>query len=190
MNVYDFDGTIYNGDSSIDFYLYVLRHKPSVLRYVPKQVLGFFLYGIKKIDKTRMKEYYFSFLKGIDTVAMTTSFWNENRNKIFSWYLAQKKDDDIIISASPEFLLSPICKNIQVGRLIASKVDLSTGKFYSINCRGEEKVRRLREETGIMYIDNFYSDSQSDLPLAKIANKTFLVNKGKISEWKFSEKDI
>lgn len=47
MNVYDFDGTIYNGDSTIDFFLYALKRNPSVLRYLPKQVWGFVLYGIK-----------------------------------------------------------------------------------------------------------------------------------------------
>lgn len=36
----------------------------------------------------------------------------------------------------------------------------------------------------VIHIDQFYSDSQSDLPLAKITDKTFLVNNGVVSEWK------
>ena len=32
MNVYDFDGTIYNGDSTIDFYIYALKSKPSIIK--------------------------------------------------------------------------------------------------------------------------------------------------------------
>ena len=36
----------------------------------------------------------------------------------------------------------------------------------------------------VIHIDQFYSDSQSDLPLAKIADKAFLVNNGVVREWK------
>lgn len=37
MNVYDFDGTIYDGDSSVDFFLYALKRMPSLIRYAPRQ---------------------------------------------------------------------------------------------------------------------------------------------------------
>lgn len=184
MNVYDFDGTIYNGDSTIDFFLYVLKHNPSVLRFFPKQAWGFVLYGTKRIDKTKLKEYFFSFLSVINTEELTESFWDQNQGRIFDWYLKQQKQDDIIISASPEFLLQPICDRLGIRCLIASEVDPQTGIFTGENCRGQEKVRRLDAGYNVTYIDSFYSDSHSDLPLAKIADKAFLVNKGVIKEWK------
>ena len=37
MNVYDFDGTIYDGDSTVDFFLHALKRNPSVLLHLPKQ---------------------------------------------------------------------------------------------------------------------------------------------------------
>ena len=37
IDVYDFDGTIYDGDSTVDFWLYCLRRKPSLLRFLPHQ---------------------------------------------------------------------------------------------------------------------------------------------------------
>ena len=83
MNVYDFDKTIYKGDSTIDFFLYVVKRKPLVLRYLPKQVLGFVLYKTKQIDKTKFKEYFFSFLSAINTDEMLETFWNRNQDKIF-----------------------------------------------------------------------------------------------------------
>ncbi len=79
MNVYDFDGTIYDGDSSVDFFLYALKQKPPLLRYVPRQVWGFILYGLKHINKTELKEYFFSFLSGIDVAILTEDFWNQNQ---------------------------------------------------------------------------------------------------------------
>lgn len=183
MNVYDFDGTIYNGDSTIDFYLYTLKKNPLILKYAPKQALGFMLYAIKQIKKTQLKEYFFSFLKGITAEKLVEGFWNENEHKIYQWYLNQKKSDDIIISASPEFLLKPICNRIEVEKLLATKVEISSGNIEGENCYGHEKLRRLKEEWNIVKIDEFYSDSLSDLPLADIAEKAFYVSKGTISKW-------
>lgn len=188
MNVYDFDGTIYNGDSTVDFFLYALKHNPSALLYLPKQVWGFVLYGTKRIDKTKLKEYFFSFLPAINAEELAESFWNQNQHKIFDWYLIQQKQDDIIISASPKFLLQPICNRLGVRHLIASEVDPGNGMFTGKNCRGLEKVQRLASEYNVTHIGNFYSDSHSDLPLAKIADKAFFVTKGKLSEWDYNEK--
>lgn len=184
MNVYDFDGTIYNGDSTVDFFLYALKHNRAVLGKLPKQACGFILYGFKRIDKTKLKEYFFSFLPAINADELVEAFWNSRQHKIFDWYRNQQKPDDIIISASPEFLLRPICKKLGIRSLIASSVDPKTGIFTGANCQGQEKLRRLEAEYHITHIDRFYSDSYSDLPLAKIAEKAFLVEKGAVKAWK------
>ena len=184
MNVYDFDGTIYDGDSTIDFFLYSLKKNPTLLRYLPKQAWGFMMYACKRIGKTQLKEYFFSFLKGVDASRTVDSFWAENQRKIYKWYLEQQKPDDIIISASPAFLLEPICSHIGINHLIASEVDPKTGVYSGENCRGQEKVRRLADEYNVTHIGSFYSDSQSDLPLAKIADAAYLVENGVVKEWK------
>ena len=183
MNVYDFDKTIYDGDSTVDFFLFVWKHQPSLIRYVPRQALGFLLYELKTINKTELKEYFFSFLSGIDAMKFADKFWEQNHRKIYRWYLEQQQPDDIIISASPEFLLTPICQRLEIRHLIASKVDVQSGRFSGKNCHGKEKVHRLAEEYHITHIDKFYSDSLSDLPLAQIAEQAFLIKKGKIIEW-------
>ena len=184
MNVYDFDGTIYDGDSTVDFFLYALKKQPSLIAYIPKQFWGFVLYGLKRIGKTELKEYFFAFLPAIDAEKMAEDFWDRNRKKIFSWYPEQHRFDDIVISASPEFLLQPICQRLGIDRLIASRVDVRTGKFVGENCRGPEKVRRLEAEYQVTRIDQFYSDSDSDLPLARIADQAYLIKKGEIQVWK------
>jgi len=184
MNVYDFDGTIYAGDSTVDFFLYSVKKNPLLLRYLPKQAWGFLLYICKRISKTQMKAYFFSFLKGIDCQSAVDSFWEQHQDKIYDWYLNQQKQDDMIISASPEFLLKPVCARMGINHLIASEVDPHTGMFTGENCRGQEKVRRLAAEFNVSHIDRFYSDSRSDLPLASIADEAFLVERGVVKEWK------
>lgn len=59
MNVYDFDNTIYDGDSSIDFYIFCLKRHPSILALFPHQVWGAVLYRLGKITKVRFKEIFF-----------------------------------------------------------------------------------------------------------------------------------
>ena len=38
MNVYDFDDTIYDGDSNVDFFIDLFKKYPSLLRYAPDLV--------------------------------------------------------------------------------------------------------------------------------------------------------
>ena len=66
INSYDFDGTIYDGDSSVDFYIYSIRKNKKVLLQVPIQLWGTILYLLRIIDKTKFKEYIFSYLKRIE----------------------------------------------------------------------------------------------------------------------------
>lgn len=187
MNVYDFDKTIYSGDSTIDFYLFSLKRKPSLIRYLPAQFFGFVLYFLKKIDKTKLKEIFFCFIKSIDCEKYVDEFWVRNKQKITGWYIEQQRNDDVIISASPDFLLRPICNQLGIKHLIASNVDQNSGKFLSENCYGAIKVERFKEKFGECRIDNFYSDSLSDFPMTQIANKSFLIVKGKINEWSREE---
>ena len=66
---------------------------------------------------------------------------------------------------------------------MASRVCSRTGKYEGLNCWGPEKVVRLKAQMGIDHCDRFYSDSQSDTPLAQIADEAFLIKKGKICPW-------
>jgi len=183
MNVYDFDHTIYDGDSSIGFYWFALCRRPHLIIFLPFQVWGMtlFLFGI--YSKERMKEAFFVFIRYIPVQETVCRFWDHNRKKIKSWYLSQKDDSDVIISASPEFLLEPlVCGYLGVA-LIASRIDTSTGKYTGKNCFGEEKVTRLYKMYPDCIIENFYSDSLSDAPLAEKAQQSFIVKGQNIVPW-------
>lgn len=133
-----------------------------------------------KVDKTTAKERLFSFLKRMRGIEkLVALFWDQHMGSIHNWYLNQKKSDDLVISASPDFLVREATRRLGVS-LIASKVDPCTGRFTGKNCYGSEKVIRLREESPDTEIREFYSDSRSDLPLAEIAESAFLVSGEKI----------
>ena len=63
-------------------------------------------------------------------------------------------------------------------RLIASQVDPHTGRVLGPNCSGQEKVRRFREQYPDAQIEEFYSDSHNDDPLAHLAAKAYFVDLG------------
>lgn len=185
LNIYDFDKTIYRGDSTVDFYFYCLRKRPLIIFIIPYQVWGILKYKLGLCSKTTMKEYFFCFLKFIkDIDILIHGFSHKYRNKISIWYQEQNHDNDVIITASPEFIVSSLLSNINVKKLIASDTNKKTGKFTKNNCYGEEKVNRLYDVfSENVVVENFYSDSQSDLPLARISQKAFLVSGDKISVW-------
>ena len=184
MNVYDFDNTIYDGDSTVDFYVFCLKRHPSILTLFPRQIWSAVLYKLGKIAKVRFKETFFCFLQKLEHVDNEVSlFWDVRESRIKRWYCVQKKEDDLIISASPFFLLKDICDRLQIKYLIASPVNPQTGKFEGSNCYGEEKVKEFRRKFPNAEIDKFYSDSVSDAPLAELAHKSYLVKKDAVSYW-------
>lgn len=184
MNVYDFDGTIYDGDCTIDFYFYCLKKHPLIVMSFPRQLTGMLKYKANLIDKTKFKEEfysYFQYLKNIDTDVIT--FWDLNQHKIKDWYLEAQQMDDLVISASPEFLLQEICKRYHIINLIASVVNKNTGKYSGTNCYGEEKVRRYYERFADKRINKFYSDSKSDQPMANISAESYIVDRNMVKIW-------
>ena len=100
INAYDFDKTIYDGDSSIDFYLYCLKRKKSIILLLPIQLYGMLLYILKIKNKEYFKEKFFVFIKKIEVEKYVESFWKKNLKKIKAWYIENKKNTDVIISIS------------------------------------------------------------------------------------------
>lgn len=183
MNTYDFDETIYIRDSSVTFYRYCLKHYPAaILRTVPCTLFMGAKKALGMIDMTALKEQIFSFVRYIDAERAVRDFWDEKFEGVGEWYLKQKKDDDIIISASPEFLLQPAADRLGVS-LIATCMDSKTGHITGKNCHDVEKVRRFHEQYPGAHTECFYSDSLSDSPMAELADRAFLVTRGKLSPW-------
>ena len=189
MNVFDFDGTIYKGDCSYDFVRYCFKKYPKTRRHILSILWYGAGYGLKLVKKKTFKQKLFAIVSKIENLPRAVSdFWAINKSKIKKWYLDMKKPDDVIISASPEFLLEPICKKLGVECMMATKVDKKTGLFEGENCHGKDKVGRFYAKYPNGEIDEFYSDMYCDTPLAELAKKAFIVKGEKLSPWKFKKK--
>ena len=182
MNIYDFDKTIYEKDSSIEFFKFCLKKNKKVLLVLPQFFIAMGLYYLKIIEKEKYKSVFFSFIRYFDDINKTAEdFWNDNNYQLKDFYLKQLNNSDIVISASPEFLLAPVAKHYSFN-LIATIIDTKTGALISNNCYGKEKVKRLND-IGISSCRNFYSDSLSDEPLSKISRKAFIVKNNEVISW-------
>ena len=172
VNVYDWDKTIFPVDSTVAFVRWCLHRHPGVIWPLLRTLALLPGYWLGKISKTAAKERMYGFLRRVRM--WTRSLRRSGQKKNFpardAWYLAQQRPDDIIISASPEFLVRIPAQKLGV-RLLASRVDKHTGRTDGENCHGAEKVRRLHEAYPEVQIAEFYSDSRSDSPLAELADR-------------------
>lgn len=186
MNVYDFDNTIYRGDSTRDFVKYCMKKHPKALLYLPYigyATLRYYLFHIG--NKTQFKEKMYRFLKACDAENDVASFWATHIQNIKGFYREIHRDDDLIISASPEFLLKPLEDKLHI-TVIASRVSPHDGTTTGLNCYHSEKVRRFREYLPNGTIEAFYSDSYSDEPLALLAEKAYIVEDETLIPWDYN----
>ena len=184
MNVYDFDNTILHGDSTARFYAYCLLRRPKMWLDVPAQAVNGLLFALKLKEKQAFKQRMFHFLTLIGDVDKTVDeFWQKNFSRVKPWYYEKRRPDDVVISASPEFLVKPACDRLGVACTMGSPVDKHTGKFSGPNCHGKEKVVRFRKVYPDAKIEEFFSDSYSDTPLAELAEKAWMVRGMQLKPW-------
>ena len=196
--VYDFDKTIYSGESGTNFFTYYLKKYPLKailfgLTYL-KEVL---LYLVKITDLKRLKERFFIFLESHsneEIEKIVDGFWKEYGKKMYSWTQKEleknKKEADMVIvtSATPLFLLERLIPEMGYDMVFGTEFQ-GDGKEKFIaeikgeNNKGMEKVRKLNKwakENDIEYeIIKFYSDSLADKPLYDIADKKYWIKKRK-----------
>lgn len=180
MNAYDFDKTIYPGDSATHFWRWcIAKHPAAILRAAA--ALGPAIRAARgDLSRGDLKQGLFAVLGGIDDpIREAELFWDEHIGRIFPWYLARKRPDDLIVSASPDFLIGEACRRLGVAH-IATGMDPATGCLTTPNCWGEEKVRRYREIYGDTPIEEFCSDSLSDLPMMALSARGYLVKNGAV----------
>ena len=195
LSVYDFDKTIYNGETLNDFYRFYLIKKPWKIYTVIFQLWYFLLYVLKIINLEKLKENFLRFLNGENTgelKKLIREFWEKKESKINPWVkdeiLKNKKETEILvaISASPTFLIIDRLRLMGFDVVIGTDFLFESTKFHSHitskNCKNYEKVKRLdkwAEDNNIQYdIVNFYSDSIADKPLFDLAEHKYWIKKG------------
>lgn len=189
MRVFDFDNTIYDGESGLDIFLFYLKKEPKLIaRYIPKVGEGFVRYKMGKVALSEVKSEYGYILRKccaqLDDIDQSiVEFWDKHEKKIKSFYLKIRRDDDVIVSACPEVMLSEICRRIGVQHFIGTEVDLKTGEIGRL-CYREAKITAYREQYGDVPIDEFYTDSVNDRAMMDIARDVYFVTGDRVEKIK------
>lgn len=185
MNVYDFDETIFTGDSEDYFFAYLFQ-KPGFFWDRVRYHWYELLYKCKLVSKTRAREAEYSLLRKIDDLdAVLTDYWDKHEKHMKRWYAAAKRPDDVIASATPRFLMEPIVARLGLTGLVATDMDPRTGKIHGEFAAGQYKVDEFKKQYPLEEIDAFYSDAYSDHFLAECARRAFVVHgeNDEITEW-------
>ncbi len=185
IDVYDFDGTIYDGDSTVDFIKWCARRHPAMLRHAPAILLAAIRVAVKNIDLTRFKSILFSLMaRDFSLEDEAAAFWASmnTRKNLGPWFFDTPRDVPIVIaSASPEFELKHAAKILGVDTLIGTRCNAATGELTGKNCKGAEKIERIREVFGEFEVRAMYTDdAKADAPLLAIAREKYIVTDGRV----------
>ncbi len=188
MYAFDFDGTLTERDTFIEFLLFVRGRKTlflCLLKYF-FHLLGAFL-GF--IPRSKVKQAIFSHYFRGTTIEefnlLCQSFANGNWRilrpvgiNLIREALSQG-EKVVVISASIENWVRAFFKDIEGVIVIATQVEIKdgrlSGKFLTKNCNKKEKVSRLKD----MFPDRdkyyiiAYGDSQGDVELLDFANEGY-----------------
>lgn len=176
MNVYDFDETIFTGDTEDRFFSFMFAKK-GFRHYKISWHFYNLLWKMHIITKTRSREGQYIFLKDIKDLDKTVAeYWNEIEKYMKPWYNDYKCPDDVIASGTPRFILEPIVEKLGIGGLVATEMDPKTGKIDGDFAIGEFKLVNFKKQYGLDCIDKFYSDAYSDHYLAQYAKESYIVH--------------
>ena len=181
MNIYDFDGTIYNGDSCKDIVIYGLKKYPSLtIQSLKKARILNRDYKRGYIQFERVKEELLSFIFKIDDrKKFISDFVDSHLKKIKPWYKSRMNVNDVIVSASYDIWIGEFARKLGLKYIIGTRVD-AEGKILGLNCKGEEKVKRINAIFNGASINCCYSDSSVDIPLLELGKTAYVVEGNKL----------
>jgi len=180
---FDFDGTLTVRDSFTAFLRWRVGAARFWLRLIPPAIryLAHRRRAILKAEAVKI------FLKGMTREALETeakAFAEFAAPNLFrpdalaTWRRWQAKGARVVIvTASPDILVAPFARGLGAEVLIGTQLEFDqagkiTGALASQNCRGPEKVRRLRQTFGEdVTLAAAYGDTAGDHDMLRIADE-------------------
>lgn len=180
----------------MELFKYVIKKDKKNLRFLPRAIYCGIMYAIGIYDERKVKETFLRFIDGIkeeELAELVKEFYDGRlKNILYDDALKMIKKlknegyDIYLISASPEFYVNEFYNIKEVDKVIGTKFGFENGTFVrkmvGNNCKGEEKVRRLKEvlkdeKIEVDFKESYmFSDSLSDKPLLDLVGKPYLIN--------------
>lgn len=181
--LFDYDGTLIRGDSTLLLVFFAVKRYPralgtlmalagALLPYLAglksrEEIKILALGALRHVPRERRAAFFHEFHQRLLQPrvlpgALERLAWHREQGHLL-----------VIVSASVDLYLKEVARDLRVDHLICSRavLDPSPG-LLSPNCRGEEKVRRIREEPmagAIRWEDSWaYGDSLADQSLLEL----------------------
>ncbi len=187
---FDFDGTLTTRDTFMPFALFIVgpgKWLWTLFLLIP----SVFQFLFRIITRQELKERAITlFLQNMPyheleeagkefAAEIIPKLLKKNAMNRLKWHLEQDHHV-ILISASPEVYLHPWAKMMGIHNVCGSRLELDnqghvTGKLMGLNCRAEEKVKRLKELMGNEkeYELYAYGNSRGDKELLAYADHRY-----------------
>lgn len=180
MNKYvfvDFDGTLYNGDSMLDYAIY----KNSTIKLLFKSIstpILLILSGKRKkerflntyLNRSIVGKKDYGFFDAVGLRKIDTSLLSKLRE------LSMDGWEVVIVTASAYEWVKPYAKAMGM-KLIATKLNEKNGRIAikGENCKGAEKVRRIKEKFSLTPVDQVivYGDDDADDQMGQLATSGY-----------------
>lgn len=196
LAIFDVDFTITKRETLLEFYLFMVKKHPILIFHAPMALISSFLFLIGFMKAKTSKQIFLEFINGITDEKMDSIVDEFYKNRL-SKILYKDAINEIkklkslgykiyLISASPEFYLNTLYNIKEVDKIIGSVFLKKNGKYSNKmngnNCKGNEKVIRLKkylksENIEVDFKNSYmFSDSLSDLPLLRLVGNPYLIN--------------
>ncbi|MBM9518262.1 HAD-IB family hydrolase [Desulforhopalus vacuolatus] len=184
LALFDFDGTLTSRDS---FALFLIKTRPlrfylAGIRFLP-QILLFF---VRRYPNQNLKERFLNFLlAGMHKDELknrAATFVKEEipaimrpQAEVTIKKLLADKTRVVVVTASPRLLVEPWCRKMGI-EILGTELDFAdsifTGRIDGLNCRGEEKVRRINKLLDLKRYApiDVYGDSSGDLAMLDLTS--------------------
>jgi hypothetical protein len=206
IHIFDFCETLVNKQTADDFVNFVLEHKETPNFYLRRSFLWlidilsrfkFFIILNKIFGENSFEKVLRLFsLKSLDKeylIGLGLKYSNYLKNHLNNnvWNLFEKMEINkrIVCSGGYDIYLKCFFSGNEIDRLICSEFEFKNNRFTGFwegkDCMRDEKVKRL-EKLGLkkeQIVITVYTDSSSDLPLLKYADKGIVVGKSQKPSW-------
>lgn len=198
--VTDLNQTFYLKSSKEEFYKFICTKRPKRIRFFVEMLYYKLLKNLHLIRQTEFKENFFNYLDKLPpekVAALAQEFWQReyprNFNKEIKDRLEKAKaqgQEIFCATGALEIYVKPLFDLFPINGLAGTKTEY-TGKTHKIigkACKGEEKVKRVKEHYRGQHftITEAYSDQKEEL--FSITEKPYLVKKGKLIPFRQKEK--
>ena len=183
---FDFDGTLTCRDSFLAFLAWRAgppRHALGMIRLAPATLTYLADRDRTALKSAMVREYLKGARRGdLEIEAQAFAAAASRRllrpDAVRCWKLWQSRGARlIVVTASPEFVVAPFARGLGAEGLIGTRLAFDaagavTGAFEGPNCRGAEKVARLKEAFGQgVRLEAAYGDSAGDVEMLELAEK-------------------